>query len=283
MEGKSKTWFHLRVDSSELVIITRPEHIHARVHEWVFMSVCLPMRESGVRLCVCVCVFECVSESSGVSRRDSVALDRRCLLPRCRIVLSCARCAACGDRVWRAAADVHRQRLLGKKNTHSISPITALAVRLTLWICYSPLFEPPTLTHILSTSHLCWIRLIRLQPVTGARSKSCQGGGGRQGPVWNWNQFWPLLCLHLHQPVMHRSIPYSATHWNRKLHVWLRFTNNMISTLCELSLIAGNLQALDWSSMYNREVYFSVSTSRDVYSENIKHGHCRIISCILVF
>lgn len=53
---------------------------------------------------------------------------------------------------------------------HSISPITALAVRLTFGICYSSLFKLFTLTRILSISHRCQIWLICLHLVTALRS-----------------------------------------------------------------------------------------------------------------
>lgn len=95
-----------------------------------------------------VCVFVCVWEreygrfrqSLGVSYCDSVALDLRCLC--CGAVLRI--CALLYRVVFLIESDVLQPMCtdwdcFGKPQT--ISPITALAVRLTFWICYSPLFE----------------------------------------------------------------------------------------------------------------------------------------------
>lgn len=103
---------------------------HTSVHAWV-----------GSDLCVCVWKREnqCLWQSLWASYRDSVALDlcSSC----CDAVLCCVfpyrvvfligldvLQPMCTDRGW-----------FGKPQ--SISPITALAVRLTFWICYSSLFK----------------------------------------------------------------------------------------------------------------------------------------------
>lgn len=122
------------------MIITRPEYIHTCVH--MHASGCLRARAYSCVSCVYACTRErgwAFRQSLGVSPCDSVALDLCCL---CCIVLSCAALYTVEfligfDVLQPMCAD---RSCFGKPQ--SISPITALTVRLTFWICYSPLFKP---------------------------------------------------------------------------------------------------------------------------------------------
>lgn len=115
------------------LIITRPESIHTCVYMyvsgclWAYICSCM----SWIWLCLCVFVWkrenECLRQSIQVSYWDSVALDLCCAV-LCVAVWSSISDFMCTDR-----------GCFGKPE--SISPITALAVRLTFWICYSSLFK----------------------------------------------------------------------------------------------------------------------------------------------
>lgn len=139
---ENKDFVHLQVRSLDLVIITRPEYIHTGVY--MYVSGCLwayiSSYMSWIWLSVCLCLREREWASLTVFR--SVIL-RYCGAWSLLFVL------------WWCIAELYRMVFLigfdvlqpmctdrgcfGKPQ--SISAITAVAVKLTFWICYSPLFK----------------------------------------------------------------------------------------------------------------------------------------------
>lgn len=167
------------------------------VHAWVGSR----LLWAWVYVCVCVSVCEGgnarLQQSLELSYWDSVALDLCCL---CRG--SARRSCALLYVVFLIGFDVLQPMCTDSgcsAKLQSISPITALAVRLTLWICSSPLFK---LEHSLTSrpcTTFCWIRMICLHSVTALHSVTvmlstlgiklrCTGVGFQnEEQGFNWN------------------------------------------------------------------------------------------------